>query len=118
MLSHIEKKCKLNSNKRESRLTKKQIFFVLIFLNLVILILGIVIIQITLLDESQSLFRKYLLECMKDKDSPFISYGEYLLRIYKNNIFESLILISIIWAVLTFFIDIIDDLVNFRNLKK
>ena len=76
------------------------------------------IIHIAQLDKSLSLVRNYWFECVKDKEPPFMSYEEYLIRCYNDNIFESFILVPMIWVALAFFIDIIDDLVNFRNLKR
>ena len=115
---HSKNYCKLNVNKRESLLTKKQTLFILILLNLIILVFGMEIIHITQLDKSLSLVRNYWFECVKDKESPFMSYEEYLIGCYNDNIFESFILVPMIWVALAFFIDIIDDLVNFRNLKR
>ena len=76
------------------------------------------IIHIAQLDESLSLVRNYWFECVKDKEPPFMSYEEYLIRCYNDNIFESFILVPMIWVALAFFIDIIDDLINLRNIKK
>ena len=118
ILSHSKNYCKLNVNKREGLLTKKQTLFILILLNLMILVFGMEIINIAQLDESLSLIRNYWFECVKDKEPPFMSYEEYLIRCYKENIFESFILVPMTWVALSFFIDIIDDLVNLKNIKE
>ena len=118
MLSYSKNYCKLNVNKREGLLTKKQTLFILILLNLMILVFGMEIIHIAQLDKSLSLVRNYWFECVRGHEAPFMTYEDYLISCYKDNIFECFILVPIICVAIVFLIDIIDDLVNLRNLKR
>lgn len=104
--------------KRKTLWKKKSTLIVLIFVNLLILIIGLEIIHIAELDKSLSLLRNYWFECVRGQEAPFMPYEDYLISCYKDNIFECFILVPIIWVAIVFFIDIIDDLVNFRNLKR
>lgn len=104
--------------KRECIWKKKSLLFVLIFVNLLILITGGQLIWIAELDETNSLLRNYVHDCINGKEVPFMSYGQYLVNCYKHNLFESFILVPFIWVAIVFIIDIIDDLINFPKIKK
>lgn len=104
--------------KRECIWKKKSLLFVLIFVNLLILITGGQLIWIAELDETNSLLRNYVHDCINGKEAPFMSYGQYLVNCYKHNLFDSFILVPFIWVAIVFIIDIIDDLVNFPKIKK